>query len=204
MPAAYTIMAEVVDGYAKAAADVESDLEELEEQVFNEGTTEDHRRIYEIRKDIGRIDRAVSSIAAALRESTQHLETLKVGSDEIVPYLHDLLDDAAGTAALINNQSRALDAILSSHENNVAARQNQDMRTISAFAALLALPTLIAGPLRHELQEHPARAMAVRLARRRRRDRRRRRRDLHHVQATPLAVRPVAPEKRFLSSPFSG
>lgn len=145
MPAAYTIMADVVDGYAKAAADVESDLESLEEQVFNEGTNEDHRRIYEIRKDIGRIDRAVSSIAAALRESTQHLETLRVGRDEIVPYLHDLLDDAAGTAALINNQSRALDAILSSHENNVAARQNKDMRTISAFAALLALPTLIAG-----------------------------------------------------------
>ena len=145
MPAAYTIMADVVDGYAKAAADVESDLESLEEQVFNESTTEDHRRIYEIRKDIGRIDRAVSSIAAALRESTQHLETLTIGKDRIGPYLHDLLDDAAGTAALINNQSQALDAILSSHENNVSARQNKDMRTISAFAALLALPTLIAG-----------------------------------------------------------
>ena len=65
--------------------------------------------------------------------------------EHIVPLLHDLLDDAAGTAALINNQSRALDAILSSHENNVAARQNKDMRTISAFAAFLALPTLIAG-----------------------------------------------------------
>ncbi|MBD3943449.1 hypothetical protein IF188_17290 [Microbacterium sp. NEAU-LLC] len=46
---------------------------------------------------------------------------------------------------MINNQSQGLDAILSSHENNVAARQNQDMRTISAFAALLAVPTLIAG-----------------------------------------------------------
>jgi magnesium transporter len=145
MKAAYTIMADLVDGYAKAAADVETDLEELEEQVFTESTNEDHRRIYEIRKDIGRIDRAVSSIAAALRESTQHLESTKVGREEIVPYLHDLLDDAAGTAALINNQSRALDAILSSHENNVSARQNKDMRTISAFAALLALPTLIAG-----------------------------------------------------------
>ncbi|MFE6255922.1 CorA family divalent cation transporter [Agromyces sp. NPDC057865] len=145
MKAAYTIMADLVDGYAKAAADVETDLEELEVQVFSEGTSEDHRRIYEIRKDIGRIDRAVSSIAAALRESTRHLESTKVGREEIVPYLRDLLDDAAGTAALINNQSRALDAILSSHENNVSARQNKDMRTISAFAALLALPTLIAG-----------------------------------------------------------
>ena len=59
MPAAYAIMAEIVDGYAKAAADVESDLEELEEQVFNDATDEDHRRIYKVRKDIGRIDRAV-------------------------------------------------------------------------------------------------------------------------------------------------
>jgi magnesium transporter len=145
MPAAYTIMAKVVDGYAKAAADVEADLEELEEQVFTVSTTEDHRRIYEIRKNIGRIDRAVSSIAAALRQSTSHLETLTVGNEHIMPYLLDLLDDAAGTAALINHQSRALDAILSTHENNVSARQNRDMRTISAFAALLALPTLIAG-----------------------------------------------------------
>lgn len=143
--AAYVIMADIVDGYAKAAADVESDLEELEEQVFTESTTEDHKRIYRVRKNIGRIDRAVSSIAAALRESTDHLDAMTIDNEHVVPYLHDLLDDAAGTAALINNQSRALDAILSSHENNVSARQNKDMRTISAFAALLALPTLIAG-----------------------------------------------------------
>ena len=68
-----------------------------------------------------------------------------MGKDKIVPYLHDLLDPPPGTAALINNQSSALDAILSSHENNVSARQDKDMRPLSAFAALLALPTLIAG-----------------------------------------------------------
>ncbi|MFB7892423.1 CorA family divalent cation transporter [Microbacterium sp. NPDC056044] len=145
LPAAHRIIAQIVDGYAKAAAEIEEALEELEEQIFSEGGREDHHRIYRVRKNIGRVDRAVSSIAAALHESTRHLETLTVGSEQILPYLHDLLDDAAGTAALINNQSKGLDAILSSHENNTAARQNQDMRTISAFAALLALPTLIAG-----------------------------------------------------------
>ena len=145
LPAAHQIMAQIVDGYAKAAADIETALEELEEQIFSESGREDHHRIYRIRKNIGRVDRAVSSIAAALHESTRHLETLTVGNEQILPHLHDLLDDAAGTAALINNQSKGLDAILSSHENNVAARQNQDMRTISAFAALLAVPTLIAG-----------------------------------------------------------
>ena len=145
LPAAHTIMAEVVDGYARAAADVESDLQELEDQVFSDSTEADQRRIYTLRKDIGRIDRAVSSIAAALRQSTDHLDAQTVGTEQIAPYLYDLLDDAAGTAALINNQSRGLDALVSSHENSVAARQNKDMRTISSFAALLGLPTLIAG-----------------------------------------------------------
>jgi magnesium transporter len=145
MAAAYTIMDDIVNGYARAAADVEDALEELEEQVFDDSTSEDHHRIYRVRKNIGRVDRAVSSIAASFRESTRHLEAMAGGNEHILPYLHDLLDDTAGTTALINNQSKGLDAILSSHENNVAARQNQDMRTISAFAALLALPTLIAG-----------------------------------------------------------
>ena len=164
------IMADIVDGYAKAAADVETDLEELEEQVFTESTNEDHKRIYKVRKDMGRIDRAVSSIAAALRESTDHLDAMTIDHEHVVPYLHDLLDDAAGTAALINNQSRALDAILSSHENNVSARQNKDMRTISAFAALLALPDPHRRPVRDELQEPPPGPMGVRLDRDRRRD----------------------------------
>jgi len=145
LPAAYAIMAKIIDGYAKAAAEIESALEQLEEQVFDEDSREDHRRIYRVRKEIGRVDRAVSSIAAALHESTRHMETSKMGREQIAPHLHNLLDDAAGTAALINNQSKSLDAILSSHENNIAARQNQDMRTISAFAALLAVPTLVAG-----------------------------------------------------------
>lgn len=35
--------------------------------------------------------------------------------------------------------------MVSSYENRIAARQNQDMRTISAFAALLAIPTVVAG-----------------------------------------------------------
>ncbi|MFE7843598.1 CorA family divalent cation transporter [Microbacterium sp. NPDC057407] len=145
MPAAHLIMAQIVDGYAQAAAKVESALEHLEEQVFREEGGEDHRRIYRVRKDIGRIDRAVSSITASLNESTHHLDSITVGHERILPYLHDLLDDAAGTAALISNQSRAVDAILSSYEHAVTARQNQDMRTISAFAALLAVPTVIAG-----------------------------------------------------------
>lgn len=42
LPAAYRVMAQIVDGYAKAAADIETALEELEEQVFSDDGREDH------------------------------------------------------------------------------------------------------------------------------------------------------------------
>ena len=119
--------------------------------------------------------------------------TLTVGTEQIVPYLHDLLDDAAGTAALINNQSRALDAVLSSHENNVAARQNKDMRTISSFAALLALPTLIAGLYGMNFKNIPLVQWQYGWMVDRRCDRRRRCGHLHHVQAAPMAVTATFP-----------
>ena len=87
MPAAYTIMADVVDGYAKAAADVESDLESLEEQVFNESTTEDHRRIYEIRKDIGqdRSSRLEHRRSAAREHTAPRDADDRQGPDRPVP-----------------------------------------------------------------------------------------------------------------------
>ena len=183
MPAAYTIMAEVVDGYAKAAADAETHLQELEEQVFDDATQEDHRRIYKVRKDIGRIDRAVSSIAAALRESTSHLDSLTVGTEQIVPYLHDLLDDAAGTAAL-DQQSEP-----SARRGPLQPREQCRRSAEQGHAdhLLLRRPARPADahrrPVRHELQEHPAGAVGVRLDGDRRGDRRRRRDHLHDVQA---------------------
>ena len=46
---------------------------------------------------------------------------------------------------LAANQRASLDTVVSSHENNVAQRQNSDMRTISVYGALLAVPTVVAG-----------------------------------------------------------
>ena len=59
--------------------------------------------------------------------------------------MRDLLDDLVGTAALTADQNAGLDGIVSTHQNNVASRQNVDTRKISAFAALLAIPAVVAG-----------------------------------------------------------
>ena len=143
--AAYAIMADAVTRYSQVTADVEADLEQLEERIFDPGTRGDVEGIHLVRQNIGRIDRAVSSLAASLVASRDHFGDFAFEEQRVEPFLRDLIDDVSGTATLAADQARALDAVVSSYENRIAARQNQDMRTISAFAALLAIPTVVAG-----------------------------------------------------------
>lgn len=143
--AAYAIMADVTTRYSRITSDIEDELEAIEADVFDPERREDVRSIYRVRKNIGLLDRAVSSLAASLEAGRDHLGEFAVDHERTEPFLQHLIDGIAGTAAMTDDQSRSLDAVVSSHESNVASRQNQDMRTITAFAALLAMPTLIAG-----------------------------------------------------------
>lgn len=145
LSAAYRILDAVVRDFVELGAGVERDLDEVEAEVFDSRVREDYRRIYRLRQRIGRIDRAASGLAAALRAGESELETLAVAEPAMRPYLVHLEHAAEGVASLASAEHAALDAVVSSHESNVATRQNQDMRTISAFAALLAIPTVVAG-----------------------------------------------------------
>lgn len=143
--ALYRILTNTVKGYTEEAARVENELEKLEQQVFDSTITESEEEIYRLRQRIGKLNRAVSAIAAALGASREHLDSLTVGQEKLGPHLQDLLDDLAGTSQLVDDQGRALDGVVSSHENNVARRQGEDTRKISAIAALLSVPTVLAG-----------------------------------------------------------
>jgi magnesium transporter len=145
MTGLYAMMASVAIGYTDLTSVIEEELEALEEQVFDESAEDDAQRIYTLRKQVGKVDRAVSSLATALRESKDHFNALTVGNTAVEPYFRDLLDDLAGTDQLITDQISAIDGVVASHENNVASQQNRDTRKISAFAALLSIPAVLAG-----------------------------------------------------------
>ncbi len=145
MAVAYSFMAAAVDDYTEVATALEKELEELEKQVFDDEVDEDAQRIYRLRQKVGKVGRAVSSLSTALQASKERFSEFTVDDQDVEPYLRDLLDDLVGTAALTADQNSALDGLVSTHENNVASRQNVDTRKISAFAALLAIPAVIAG-----------------------------------------------------------
>ena len=143
--ALYSIMACISQQYAALAGVIETELERLETEVFDAGTTDNAAQIYRLRQQIGRLHRAVSGLARSLATSQEHLGEVIGNHPQLRPYIANLLDDIIATGEIISDQSSALDSVISSHENNVSSQQNIDNRKISAVAALLSVPAVLAG-----------------------------------------------------------
>ncbi len=65
--------------------------------------------------------------------------------DEARPFFRDVGDHLTRANESVEGLDRLLSDILSAHLAQMGVRQNDDMRKISAWAALAAVPTLIAG-----------------------------------------------------------
>ena len=142
---AYKVMAAAAARYTEAAHWIEQQLEELEDEVFDVDKENDAPRIYGLRRHIGKVHRSVAGITRALERAVDDLDAATGKNDSVKPLLRDLLDDLVGTSQLTDDQHKALDGIVASHENDISSRQGRESRRISAVAAIVATPAVIAG-----------------------------------------------------------
>jgi len=143
--AAYRILDAVVCDYEATVASIESELDQVETQVFDPDVEEDYERIYRLRRRIGHLDRAASALRQGFEADSDGLGELLEDDPGLRTFFRHMRSDLTAIADLLSTQRMTLDAVVSSHESNVSSRQNRDMRTIAAVAALLALPTVVAG-----------------------------------------------------------
>ncbi|WP_448630043.1 magnesium/cobalt transporter CorA [Cellulomonas soli] len=151
----YAILDAVVDGYAPVVAGLENDIDEIESEVFR-GDPEVSRRIYELSQEVVEFQRAGSPLAAILAGLTAGFD--KYGVDlELQRYLRDVADHVTHVNERIEGARQALRDILTVNATLVAQRQNEEMRAltvasyaqneevkkISAWAAILFAPTLV-------------------------------------------------------------
>ncbi|MFD6917295.1 magnesium and cobalt transport protein CorA [Streptomyces virginiae] len=151
----YAILDAVVDGYAPVVAGVENDVDEIETEVFR-GDPTVSRRIYEL-------SREVVEFARATRPLTRILEGLSAGfekygiDEELRRYLRDVADHATHVTERVDGFRLALQDILAVNATLVTQQQNEEMKQlaqaghaqneeikkISAWAAILFAPTLV-------------------------------------------------------------
>lgn len=151
----YAILDAVVDGYAPVVAGLENDIDEIETEVFR-GDPAVSRRTYELSRevvDFQRATRPLVGMLAALRAGFT-----KYGVDEeLQRSLRDVADHVTQVNERIDAFRAALRDILTVNATLVAQRQNEEMKLlseasnaqneevkkISAWAAILFAPTLI-------------------------------------------------------------
>ena len=139
--AVYALVDRVVDAYGPVASALEDDIEEIEASVFSETRLNPVERIYKLRREILEFHRAV----AGLNHVLEALVAEPLIAKPIRDYLRDVADHAARVADQVDSFRELLTSILQANLTRVSVRQNEDMRKISAWVAIIAVPTMIAG-----------------------------------------------------------
>lgn len=140
---AYAICDQSVDAYQHVIASLQEDVDEVEAAVFSPERTDESTRIYILKREIAEVRRAVMP----LREPMQRAASGAVPgmSPDAAPFFRDVADHLVRVAEAIDELDGLLSSAFSAQQTRIAARQNDDMRKISAGVALIAAPTLVAG-----------------------------------------------------------
>jgi magnesium transporter len=141
--ALFVICDTIVDQYADVVAELENDVVEVEHSVFSSQRSRDAERIYVLKREMLEVRRAVGPLREPLTRLTTHGQPSRV--EAALPYFRDVLDHLLRVLEAIETLDRLLDAALDAHLARIQVQQNEDMRRISAVAALFVAPTLVAG-----------------------------------------------------------
>src|SRR5215213_7638189 len=137
----YAIIERVVDGYAPVVEGLENDIDEIETEVFS-GNAGVSRRIYELSREVIEFQRATEPLPAILERLTSGGEAPEVGA-ELQRYLHVVQDHALRITERVEGFRQLLQNILSVNLTGASIAQNDQVKKISAWAAILFAPTLI-------------------------------------------------------------
>lgn len=140
--AVWSILDTVVDGYEPVASGIEDDIDEVEEQVFSDQGDEPTQRIHALKREVLQFNRAVQPLLGPLT-ALERGSIAPVG-DEMARYFRDVADHARRVYEQNQAQRELLTSVLEANLVQVSLRQGAIVRSISAWAAIIAVPTFIA------------------------------------------------------------
>jgi magnesium transporter len=133
----------VVDDYLNVTDSVQSDIDLVEMAVFADGARVDAGRIYQLKRELLELKRAVVPLGRPLEELSTR--PARVVDPEIQAYFRDVSDHLLRAKEQIAAFDELLNSILQAHLAQVTVAQNEDMRKITAWAAIIAVPTMVCG-----------------------------------------------------------
>jgi len=140
--ALYAVLDFIVDNFMPIVSSFKQELHELEQEIFEDTfKREVVERLYLLKRELVTLRLAVSPLQDILNQ----LMRLHGGlvREEIRPYLRDVFDHAARISDATNTMGELLTAAMSVNLAMVSVGQNEVVKRLAGWAALLAAPTLI-------------------------------------------------------------
>jgi len=138
----YAILDRIVDNYEPVVEDLTVDVQQVEEQVFSQDRHNPAERIYYLEREVLDFRRAVQPLASAVdRLATKPFQVV---DPELQPYFRDVHDHILRVSGQMDQFRDLLSTALGANLTQISVRQSEDMRKITAWVAIAAVPTAIA------------------------------------------------------------
>jgi magnesium transporter len=141
----YGLIDHVVDGHFNAVQDLDAEIEELEDLLFDQNTGDEElqRRSFALRKSLVTLRRVVlpmREVVNSLMRRDVHLVT-----DEMTPYYQDVYDHVLRATEWTESLRDLVTTILETNLTLQGNRLNVITKKVTSWAAIIAVPTAITG-----------------------------------------------------------
>ncbi|GAA1288402.1 magnesium/cobalt transporter CorA [Pseudonocardia aurantiaca] len=139
----HAIADHVVDSYLAVTEAIENDIDEMEAEVFAPRSNVDSEQIYVMKREVLELRRAVVPLGGPVRKLTEGYSSLV--PHEVRSYFRDVDDHMVTVTERIAGFNELLTTLVDAALAKITMRQNNDMRKITAYVAIISVPTMIAG-----------------------------------------------------------
>jgi magnesium transporter len=140
----YAIMDFVVDQYFPVIDALGDQLERLEDEIFSDDFDRNTvQRIYDLKRNLVEVKRAVSPLVDVCNRLVRF--DLALIPEDARPYFRDVYDHAIRINENVDTMRELLTGALEAHLSLTAVTQNDAMKKLAGWAAIIAVPTMLAG-----------------------------------------------------------
>lgn len=140
----HAVMDSVVDTYLSIDVELQADLDAIEAQVFSVDDEVDAAVIYRLKREVLEFRRAAVPLGEAMH-AFHSSQVYGLIDPEVLVFFRDVEDHLARVNDHTRTYDRLLSDVLNAHLAHLSVRQNNDMRKITAWVAIVAVPTMVAG-----------------------------------------------------------
>jgi magnesium transporter len=139
----HAIADHVVDSYLDVSEAFERDIDQVESMIFAPNSAVGAEQMYMMKREVLEMRRAVMPLATPLRRLTEGYTPLV--PDEVRSYFRDVDDHLAVVAERVASFDDLLTTLVDATLAKISLQQNTDMRKITAWAAIITVPTMVVG-----------------------------------------------------------